>query len=204
MATGGIKYFDDACERRIRMESTRYMNVEKELKGMTVLRIATVDRMGEGSDTILHPIEGRVVGILVSTDEGRERVLATQDFFIGKDAVMTKAGARFVDERSGQAMQAGVPAIGEIIGTNVVTDDGNLLGRVSEVHISLDIPCAVYCVAESTLQRFLGNGFYIAGDLPIAYSEDGVRLIVPADTEERYAVMTVNEAFGAQRQGAGR
>ena len=180
------------------------MNVEKGLKGMTVLRIDTADKMGEVSDAILHPIEGRVIGILVRTGEGPERVLATRDFFIGKDAVMTKAEARFVDERSGQRMEGGVPAIGKIIGTNVVTDNGNLLGRVSEVHISLDTPHAVYCVAESTLQRFLGNGFYIAGDLPITYSEDRVRLIVPADTEERYAVMTVNEAFGAQRQGAGR
>ena len=186
------------------MEDARSLNVDKELKGMTVLRINTGDKMGEISDIIIQPVEGRVIGILVRTDEGQERALATQDIFIGKDAVMTKAGAHFVDERSGQGMEGGVPAIGEIIGTNVVTDDGNLIGRVSGVHISLDIPRAVYHVTESTLQRFLGGGFYIAGDLPIAYSEDGVRLIVPAGTEETYAVMTVNEAFGAQRQEAGR
>ena len=37
-------------------------------------------------------------------------------------------------------------------------------------------------------------------DLPSAYSRDGVRIIVPADTEEKYAVTTIDEAFGPLRQ----
>jgi hypothetical protein len=52
------------------------------------------------------------------------------------------------------------------------------------------------------MQKFLGGGFYIASDLPTAYSHDGVRIIVPAYTEERYAVTTIDEAFGVQRRDA--
>lgn len=182
------------------MEELRTMNVDKDLKGMTALRSETGDRMGEVSNAIVHPIEGRVMGLLIRTGEGQERALATRDFFIGKDAVMATAGARFLEEGRGDRLEGGVPALGEIVGTNVVTADGKLLGRVSEVHVSLEAPRAVYRVTESTLQRFLGGGFYIAGDLPTAYSRDGVRLIVPEDTEETYAVTTLDEAFGTGRR----
>ena len=184
------------------MDGMRSMNVEKELKGKTVLRTDTGDKMGEVSDAIVHPIEGRVMGLIVRTEEGQERALAARDFFIGKDAIMATEGARFVEEGAGHNLEPGVPALGEIVGTNVVTDDGKLLGRVNEVHVSLELPRAVYRVTGSTLQRFLGGGFYIAGSLPAAYSRDGVRMIVPADTEDRYAVTTIDEAFGAQRQNA--
>ena len=184
------------------MKDVRTMNVEKQLKGMTVLRSDTGDKLGEVSDAIVHPVEGRVVGLIVRTDQGQERAIATRDFFIGKDAVMAEAGARFIEEAASEKLEGGVPAIGEIVGTNVVTDEGKLLGRVSEVHISLEMPRAVYRVTESTLQRFLGGGFYIAGDLPSAYSRDGVRMIVPADTDERHAAVTIDEAFGARHQEA--
>jgi sporulation protein YlmC with PRC-barrel domain len=178
------------------------MNVDKELKGMTVLRSDTGDKMGEVSDAIVHPTEGRVMGLIVRTDEGQERALATRDFLIGKDAVMATAGASFVEAASGDRPEGGVPAIGEVVGTNVVTDEGRFLGRVSEVHISLEEPRVAYRVTESTLQRFLGGGFYIPGDLPSGYSRDGVRMIVPAEIEDVYALSTVDEAFGARRPDA--
>lgn len=158
--------------------------------------------MGEVSDAIIHPVEGKVMGLIVRTDQRQEHALAAQDFFIGKDAVMAKAGARFIEEDGGEKLEGGVPAIGEVVGTNIVTADGQLLGRVSEVYISLDLSHSVYRVTESTLQKFWGGGFYIAGDLPSTYSQDGVRLIVPADTEERHAVRAVGEAFGDVHQGA--
>lgn len=178
------------------------INVEKNLKGMTVLRVDTGNKMGEVSDAIVNPVEGKVMGLIVRADQKQERALAAQDFFIGKDAVMAIAGARFVEEESGNNLKDGVPALGEIIGTNIVTNEGKFLGRVSEVHISLEMPRAVYRVTESTLQRFMGGGFYIAGDLPHAYSQDGVRLIVPADTEDRYAVMIIDEVFGTGHHDA--
>ena len=184
------------------MEEMRAMNVEKELKGMTVLRSDTGDKMGEVSDAIVHPTEGRVMGLIVRTREGQEHAIATRSFFIGKDAVMATAGANFVVQAGDDSLEDGIPAIVEIVGTNVVTVEGKLLGRVSEVHISLETPRVAYRVTESTLQRFFGGGFYIAGDLPSGYSRDGVRMIVPADTDERYAVTMVDEAFGARSQDA--
>ena len=77
-----------------------------------------------------------------------------------------------------------------------MTEDGNLLRRVGEAYLLPDTFGTVYRVTESTLQRYLGGGFYIAGDLPDAYSHDGIRLIVPAETEDRFAATTVDEAYG--------
>ena len=206
MIFGLQQALDDARALAIRagkeknVKDIRTMNVEKELKGMTVLRSDTGDKMGEVSDVIVHPVEGKVMGLIVRTDQGQERALATRDFFIGKDAVMAEAGARFIEEGAEDRLEGGVPAMGEIVGTNVVTDEGKLLGRVSEVHISLEAPRTVYRVTESTLQQFMGGGFYIAGDLPSAYSRDGVRMIVPAGTDERHAVVIIDEAFGVRHQ----
>jgi hypothetical protein len=45
------------------------------------------------------------------------------------------------------------------------------------------------------LQRFFGGGFYIAGNVPHAYSSDGVRMIVPDDTENSRAVESLAEAI---------
>lgn len=140
------------------------------------------------------------MGLVVRTLEGQELALSTKDFFIGKDAVMATDQARFIVEEAGNSLEGGFPALGEVVGTNVVTEEGKLLGRVSEVHVSLDTPRIIYRVTESTLQKFLGGGFYITGDLPSAYSRDGVRMIVPAETEDRYAVTTIEEAFGARRR----
>ena len=72
--------------------------MEKGLKGMTVvLRSDTGDKIGEIADAIIHPVEGKLMGLIVRTDEGQERALATPNFFIGKDAVIATAGARFTE-----------------------------------------------------------------------------------------------------------
>ena len=186
------------------MSEVRTLNVGKDLKGMTVLKTDTGEKMGQISDAIIHPVEGRLVGIVVRTPEGQERALATEYLLIGKDAVMATERAQFMENSLDGSPENGIPALGEVVGTNIVTEDGKLLGRVSEVHISLDVPRTAYRVNESTLQRFLGGGFLMAGDVPHAYSRDGVRMIVPEGAEERFAVGTFEEAFSTEPQGARR
>ncbi len=178
------------------MSETRTLNVAQQLKGMAVLVTTTGERLGEVTDAIIHPTEGRMLGITVRTSGGEERALATRDFFIGPDAVMASGAVLAETEDGGGALAGGVPACRELLGTNVVTEDGKLLGRVSEVHISVEPPRVIYRVAESTLQRFFGGGFFIAADVPRTYSPDGVRLIVPTETEDRYAISSLAEAIG--------
>jgi len=188
------------------MSEVKTLNVASDLKGMAVLASDSGEKLGEVTDAIIHPLEGRVLGIALRTPEGERRVIPSRDFSIGLNAVMTatSSAARTTDA-TGQ-LAGGVGAVGEIIGTNLVTEDGKLLGQVREVYILAERPQAVYRVAETTLQRFFGGGFYLAGDVPSSYSPDGVRMIVPADTEARYAASSLAEAIepGAVNKKAAR
>ncbi len=188
----------EAQQREVAGNESRNLNVAKELKGMTVLNAGSGEKLGEVTDALINltqgPTQGQMIGIALRTPEGEMRALATRDFFIGVDAVMAAKEARFETLGQSEALTGGVPAH-ELVGANIVTEDGKLLGRISEVYISTEQSQAVYHVAESTLQRFFGGGFYIAGNVPRAYSPDGVRMIVPDDTENSRAVESLAEVI---------
>ena len=175
------------------MSENKFLNIAKDLKRRTVLISDSGERLGEVSDVIIHPTKGKMLGIEIENPDHQLGFLEAVHFTIGPDAVMAKKTIHFQESRTEENFGGGVRALKDLIGTNVVTDQGKLIGKVSEVYTSLDGSSAVFHVAESTLQRFLGRGFYMAGDIPNAYSSDGVRLIVPSDTEDR-AGSSISEA----------
>jgi uncharacterized protein YrrD len=183
------------------MAETNNLNVQKDLKEMTVLNSGTGEKLGTVHDAILHPTQGRLLGLVLRDGEGKNRLLSVRDFFIGRDAVMTIKEFRYETDGQSEALLEGIPAE-QLKGSNVVTTDGRLLGRISDIYVAVEQPRTVYHVTESTLQRFFGGGFYLAGDVPSAYAPDGVRLIVPEETENRFAVSTVDEAFGVAKATA--
>jgi uncharacterized protein YrrD len=178
-----------------RVIEIRALNVAKELRGMSLLAVDTGEKLGEIRDAIIQPTEGRVLGVIVRTPDHDQLRLRITDVTIGPDAAMTSwdsfehAGDRSIE------MAGGVRALDEMIGSNVVTEDGDLLGRISEVYIRADRPQAIYRVTESRLQKIFGKGFFLPGDVTRSYAPDGARIIVPADTEERYATSSLAEAL---------
>lgn len=178
-----------------RVIEIRTLNVAKDLRGMSLLAADTGAKLGEVRDAIIQPTEGRVMGVVVRTLDDVELRLRIDDLVIGQDAVMTswesyeQAGERAI------GMASGVRALDEMIGSNVVTEDGALLGRISEVYICVDRPQVVYRVTESRIQKLIGRGFFLRGDTARSYAPDGARMIVPADTEERYAASSLGEAL---------
>jgi uncharacterized protein YrrD len=171
------------------------LNVEKDFKGMPILATDTGAKLGEIRDALIHPVEGLVMGGVAVTADGDERRLRVSDFVVGQDAVMmSQKSFRYAGDYANE-MEGGIRAIGEMIGSTVVTEDGKLLGRISEVYIGADRPQVVYRVAESTLQKFFGGGFFIDGNVAISYAPDGARIIVPAETEDRYAASSLSEFF---------
>lgn len=169
------------------------LNVAGDLKGRAVLKSDTGEKLGQVEDLIIHPTNGYVLGVSLRSMEGSSVALAAGDCIIGPDAVMVAAGALRPATDTGHALAGGVNS-GAIVGAIVVTEDGKLLGRVSEVHVSEKFQIAIYRVVESTLQRFFGGGFFLAGNLPLAYSLDGARMIVPSDTEDKHARPSLAEA----------
>jgi sporulation protein YlmC with PRC-barrel domain len=178
-----------------RVIEIRTLNVAKDLRGMSLLATDTGEKLGEIRDAVIQPTEGRVTGVVVRTRDGDELRLWISDVIIGQDAVMTSWESFEHAGYRANEMAGGVRALDEMIGSNVVTEDGDLLGRVSEVYIRVDKPQAVYRVTESKIQKLFGGGFFLPGDAARSYAPDGARMIVPADTEERYAASSLAEAF---------
>ncbi len=180
-------------------EQVGTLNVASHLKGRAVLKSDTGEKLGEVEDVIINPVAGEVLGIALRLPEGASAALAVQDFIIGPDAVMVAAGKLNPTLDTSNILTGGVKA-SAIIGAAVVTEDGKLLGRVNEIHIFVKRTVVVYQVAESTLQRFFGGGFFLAGHVPLAISHDGARLIVPVETESRYARTSLIETGDEVRE----
>ena len=183
------------------MHEKRIINVDKDLKGMSVLKVDTGRKLGEVSDAVIHPLEGKILGIMIRTPEGGDRILLSTNFLIGADAIMADARAKF-EEIPSNKLERGILALGAVVGTNLVTEEGSLIGRVNEVYVSTERPYAVYRIVESTLQKFFGGGFFIPADVVRAYAADGVRMIVPADLEDRYAASALEDAMAMREHTA--
>lgn len=182
-----------AAPRRVR--AIRVLNVARDLRGMSLLAADTGAKLGELRDAIIAPAEGRLLGVVVRTLYRDETRLPLADVIIGPDAVMTsRESFEHADDRSIE-LAGGVKALDELVGSNVVTEDGDLLGQISEVYIRDDNPHTIYRIAESKLQKFLGKGFYMPAEVTRSYAPDGSRMIVPADTENSYAASTLDEAL---------
>lgn len=178
-----------------RRVEVRTLNVAKDLRGMSLLAVDTGAKLGEIRDVIIQPTEGRVMGVVVRTPDDSELRLRAGDIIIGQHAVMTSwESFEHAGDRAGE-MAGGVRALDEMIGSNVVTENGELLGRISEIYIRVDRPQAVYRVTESRIQKLFGGGFFLRGDAARSYAPDGARMIVPADTEQRYAASSLGEAL---------
>lgn len=179
------------------MKEMTPLNVAGRLRGMPVLPPDTNEKLGEVWDVLVHPTEGRVLGLILHTSAGEERVLAMGDFLILSAAETVRAGGgRLTEiEKLSDGLANGVAACHELIGASVVTEAGKLLGRVCEVHIFVERPLVIYRVAASGWQRFFGSGFFMAGDVPYAYSREGTRLIVPAWTGDLEAASSLTEAI---------
>ena len=182
------------------MNETRRLNVMKDLKEMAVINSGTGEKLGIVQDAIIHPTQGRLLGLLLKDADGQSRLIGVQDFFIGRDAVMTVKDFHYEIEGQSETLRDGITAE-QLKGANVVTSDGRLLGRVNAVYVSAEPPRTAYHVTESTLQRFFGGGFYLAGNVPRAYAPDGVRVIVPEETDG-FTVASLDEAFGVTAAAA--
>lgn len=179
------------------MHEKSALNLTKELKGKAVLASDTAEKLGDIEDVIIHPLDGRVLGVILNAVDDGPRLLAARDFLIGKDAVMAVSSAAVYSAESREPFAEGVNA-SELVGASVVTEDGKLLGQISEVYVSVFRPVIAYRIAGSTLQRFFGGGFFLPGNAPRAYAPDGRRVIVPAEAEDSLAVESLTEALESQ------
>jgi uncharacterized protein YrrD len=179
------------------MKDQRFYNVEKELEGKPVLAAGTGTRVGTVSDVLLDPSSGTFAGLVFAgTGTEPERVALPKDVRIGRDAIMLSPDSRFLLPRDHE-LDKSERALQTMVGSTVITEDGRVIGRVSEIYLSSESRDFAYRIAESGWQKLVGGGFFVAGQVPRAFSPEGSRLIVPADTSVRYAHSTLAEIFSS-------
>lgn len=178
------------------MDQVKTLNVASQLKGMPVLILDLGLMLGQVEDAIVDPVEGMVLGLVLLTPGGQERWLAADDVLVfGTLGVVLMTEDAWLDTCRIQAsLQGGIRVCGNLLGVEVVTNQGKLLGRVLEVYATEDELRTVYRVAPSRLQLLFGGGFFMAGNLPCSWLEKGRRLIVTAETIERQTFSSLEEA----------
>lgn len=176
------------------MKSARTVSVEGDLREMPLLQPGTSARLGKILDALIDPARGEVIGVAVLTDAGKERVLFNGDYSLGVNTVMASEDALRDPERLIEILQ-GRAFARELVGAKVVTDDGKLLGHISSVQLSEGWAKVVYRVTPSGGQSSLKSSFLLTGKAAHSYSRSGSRIIVPAGTEEKYAIWSSGESY---------
>jgi sporulation protein YlmC with PRC-barrel domain len=170
------------------MKQFSILNFANQLKKMPVTLPETGEIVGQVRDVIIHPTEGRVLGLILQSARGETCAVTANDFFIfSRDNVVVMLECALSDQPGAwQKMADGISVCQEIIGTSIVTEKGKYIGYVSDVLITEEPLHAVYQVIESLWQKYFGRGFYISADLPHAWSRDGNRFIVREDELMRH------------------
>jgi len=171
------------------------INVARELKGSPLILSDSGRKIGQVSDAIVHPTEGSLLG-LVATNLGVERLLLAEDFhlFSATGAVIMPEDTHLNLDKINGALRDGVCVCRDLIGAEAITNSGKLLGRVIEVYVMKEELRTIYRVASSRLQRMFGGGFFVAGNLPHAWSKIGARLIFNAEVNRPGPFASLDEA----------
>jgi sporulation protein YlmC with PRC-barrel domain len=181
------------------MDEIKALHVTNQLIGMPVIVSSLARKLGQVADAVVHPTEGRMLGLVLRSPEGEERLLWADDFFIfgALGAVLVEDDMLTGSESFEDSLTGGVRVRRDLIGASIVTDAGRLLGRVGDVYILEEQLLTIYRVARSLLQDIFGGGFFLAGNAPHAWSRSGSRLIVPADARQHHAASSLAEAIKA-------
>ena len=154
------------------------------LTGMTVLSLATGNKLGKIANLFIDPVNGVLLGATLSAAGGGVVGLSHQEIFsFGRDAVMAKSDQSVVPMESG-VLDGGRDA-SKIVGAKIITDSGDLLGQITDVYVTLKPPPRIlYEARQSMLDKLLGRQFFVPADLAHALSDDSARLVVPDITTE--------------------
>jgi sporulation protein YlmC with PRC-barrel domain len=186
-------------ERKIAMNGISDIISIKRLRGMVALDADTARKWGCVTDIVINPVKGTVMAPLFQTSAGDEYALAPEDFHIHNEANAVIAFGSPVTEQAEltRLLGSGARAEGELVGSDVVTNDGCLLGRVTEVFLQQEPMRAIYHITSSLWQRLFGGGLYLAGNAPFAFSHVGSRLIAPDDAQQQHAFRSLTELVNA-------
>ncbi len=149
------------------------MRSAKELKGLAIVDVKNGAKLGTADEVVVSPDDGRLLGFVMKGGlfGGSERIVETSDIrAIGADAI-TVEGEELAHtaEAAAEAFSQARASDRALIGRKVVTQDGSLLGVVSDYHLD----DAVRRVAALTIGGgMMGNGDAIPADRVVSVGPD--------------------------------
>jgi uncharacterized protein YrrD len=153
------------------------------LIGRPVLARMSANKIGQLFDLIVDAAKGELAGLVVRMpDESLRCVEHNHIHGFGPDAVVIES-----DESAIAAEDSPLKALPlakhNLIGVNVLTEGGKLLGQIANVYIRLDeMSLLIYEVRSSILDKLLGHSLYFPATNSRAISGDFARLIVSEAT----------------------
>jgi len=173
-------------------------NIEKisELIGRPVVSVETANKLGHISDVLVDQAKGCLAGFAIDRPDETCALVSVLDVKgIGPDAIMVERDESLVWVDSSPLHQL-ARAKADLVGVKVISEDGHLLGNISNIFLYLTGELIfIYEVRSSLFDLLFGHAFYFSATLGCALSDDGSALVVCAPKEG----LDRNLAAAAQR-----
>jgi uncharacterized protein YrrD len=156
------------------------------LIGRKVVSRATANKLGQVHDLIINPVAGRLAGLSVKLeDEGVPLVACDEIYSFGPDAVMINNDRSALPPENSPLKDLPF-AMNKLVGAEVITEDGKILGQVANVFIHLsEEPLLIYEVRSSLFDKLLGRALFFPASFGRAFSAHDARLVVVNDSADK-------------------
>jgi uncharacterized protein YrrD len=168
------------------MSSSDNIHSIETLIGRAVLSRSTANKLGEVHDLIVSPSKGEFVGLSVRLPDESLRLADYRGVYsFGPDAVMID------NEESAVPVEVSplkaLPLVkNNLVGANVVTGDGKLLGQIANVYFHQgETLHLIFEVRSSILDKILCHALFFPASQGRAVSDDFSRVVVEDDTSEK-------------------
>lgn len=180
-------------------EPAHIFNITKQLQGKPVIAWRDGQALGLVVDALVQPPGDQLNGLVYADARGAAQFLAADEFVLHDSAVIVLAEAyAWPDEdRMHQASHAGILVRRSLLGAEVLTNEGYLVGRITEAFVQTERLMMIYRVTASRWQRWRGGGLFLTGDHLRAWSVTGARLIVSAAVLETNDCASLTTAASA-------
>jgi uncharacterized protein YrrD len=161
-------------------------NIEQ-LIGRPVVSLETANKLGHVADLLVDPISGQLAGFLVQRLDESYTLASTLDVHgIGPNAIIVEHDQSLV-LADASPLKTLTKAKADLIGVKVITEQGQLLGNISNLYLCVvKRPVFIYEVRSSLFDKLLGRAFYFAASLGCAFSDDATVLVVTGGPENMY------------------
>lgn len=185
------------------MPKARVLNIADELCRLPVLDSESAQLYGRVVEAVIHPTKGMLLGLLLQSPGGAERAIAGDDCHIFSEAGAVLVSRQSVTDRQRLAhkLADGIAVCRDLLGANVVKEDGEPLGRVTDAFLHEEYHQIFYRISNPRLQEFWGGCFYIEGHVPLTWSSPDARLIVPEHTASIHATSSPQTGFTVKPSG---